>query len=279
MARWHWNTSGAGVWQLYERTPLVDAIVDAGLRHPVFRGVPPTTTLSEVVDELGLHPLSEREEQQVRSALSAVIEAGVKVFELSAANDGLQIAEVQRILRRIAKSLRTGSKKADKLQTIEKTLHGAKTGSHHTQDIAIALLITKTLAREVGEDKADDMVLNFREWRHPVAAACLKAAEDLDQIKGKGGRPSLDWYPDFQRVLTCIAEKNSIRPTVEINRVTSDPQGRFIYRTCGTLRVASPAYVALAEPHGLAEPGGSRETASTEKVGFVHGSAPPASPR
>jgi hypothetical protein len=214
------------------RTPLSEGMVDTGLVHPDWKDVPPpTTTLAQVVAELGLGPPSKREERRVRSGLGAVIGDGMKVFELSAACGSLQISDVQKILKRIAETLTAalaGSANADELHAIEQGLKGAETGFHHAHDTAIALLITKTLAREIGEDKARDRVLNFRKWMHTVAAACLKAAEDLDKVKGKDGRPSLDWYRDFQRILTCIAKKNSIRPKVEIDRVTGEPQGSFI---------------------------------------------------
>jgi hypothetical protein len=233
MARWHWNRSGASIDSLYELTPVVDEIVAAGQAYyPDWKDVPPpTTTLARVVAELGLVPFStRREEEDVRFALGTVIATGMKTWVLVKSGD-VQIAEVQKILRRIAKSLTAacaGSENVDELQAIEQTLEGAETGFHHALDTGIALLITNTLAREIGEDKARDRVLNFRKWMHTVAAACRKAAEDLDKVNGKDGRPALDWYRDFQRILRWIAEKNSIRPKIEIDRVTGEPQGRFI---------------------------------------------------
>jgi hypothetical protein len=218
------------------RTPLSEEMIDAGLWkdavHPDWKDVPPpTTTLAQVVAELGLVPFStRREEEDVRFALGDVIGAGMKTWELVKGGN-VQIAEVQKILRRIAKILTAalaGSANADELQAVEQTLQGAETGFRHPFDTGIALLIANTLAREIGEDKARDRVLNFRKWLHTVAAACRKAAEDLDKINGKDGHPSLGWYRDFQRILTCIAEKNSIRPKVEIDRVTGEPRGRFI---------------------------------------------------
>ncbi len=155
----------------------------------------------------------------------------MKVFELSAACGGLQIADVQTILRGMAETLAAalaGSANVDELQAIEQALHGGETGFRQAHNTAIALLITNTLAREIGEDKARERVVNFWRWTHTVTAACLKATEDLDRVKGKDGRPSLDWYRDFQLILTCIAEKNSIRPKVEIDRVTGEPRGSFI---------------------------------------------------
>jgi hypothetical protein len=231
MARWHWNRSGSSVWSLYERTPAMDAIVNAGGLHPDWKDVPPpTTTLAQVVAELGLVPFStRREEEDVRFAIGAVIGDGMKTWELVKSGD-VQIAEVQKSLRWIAETLTAalaGSAKVDELHAIEQGLR-VETGFCNAHDMAIALLITNTLAREIGEDKARDRVLSFRKWTRTVAAACLKAEEDLDKIKGKDGRPSLDWYRDFQRILTCIAKKSSIRPKVEINRVTGEPQGLFI---------------------------------------------------
>jgi hypothetical protein len=231
MARWQWNRGGASFEPLYERSPFTDYAVATGQLHPDYRSVPPTTTLAKVIDELGLDPLSKPEQQQMRLALSAAIEAGMKAWQLSAPGGGLKIVDVQVILRRIAKILKAvwnGSTSAGEMEEIERTLHGAETGFHRRYDLAIALLLTDTLAVETGQDRARDRVLNFRRWPRTVAAACLKAAEDLGKIKGKGGRPSLDWYPDFKRVLTCIAEKNSISRTIEINRETGKPQGRFI---------------------------------------------------
>jgi hypothetical protein len=231
MARWHWNKGGAALETLYERTPFSDYLVAAGQMHPDYRDVPPTTTLADIVDELGLARLSEAEERQLRWDLGAVIAVGMKVFELSAAAGGLQVKGVQATLWRIAKTLAAvgaGSATDDELQEIEQTLHGAETGFHHSLDIASALLITRTLAEETGWNRAHDRMLNFLRWPSTLAAACHKAAKDLDKIKGKNGRPSLEWYRDFQRILTSIAKKNSIPPTVEINRATGKAQGRFI---------------------------------------------------
>jgi hypothetical protein len=227
MVLWRW-IGGASSQSLYELTPECQEAINAGLfpSNPDYP-IPPTTTLRQVVAELSLAPLTRREERCVRGALGSAIGAGTQAFELSLAP---KIVEVQGVLRRIADTLSStpGLTKEQKLWEIEPVLLGAETGFRHTYDTAIASLIINTLAREIGKERAHDRVVHFRDWTESVAEACRVAADDLGDIKGKPGRTPLYWYRDFRRVLVCIAEKNSINPTVEIDRVSGKAQGRFI---------------------------------------------------
>jgi hypothetical protein len=58
-------------------------------------------------------------------------------------------------------------------------------------------------------------VINFRNWPKTIAEACRKAAENLNSIEGKPGRPTISWYRDFARVLAFVAEKNGLLSTIE----------------------------------------------------------------
>jgi hypothetical protein len=101
MARLPW--SGSSFAGIYERTPEIDQLIEAGVVHP--REC--LTTLDEVVSGLNLK-LSDEDKQKVRDDLGAVIGLGLQQFEHSPKGNpdsGLQIPEVTKTLRWTAKRL------------------------------------------------------------------------------------------------------------------------------------------------------------------------------
>jgi hypothetical protein len=91
----------------------------------------------------------------------------------------------------------------------------------------------KALDSTVGEDRAQDMVLDYRNHTVEIAGACRMALEDLERIRGVDGRPSVDWFGGFVAVLLFVAARNGIRPTVSIDQWTGLPQGRFFNLAVG----------------------------------------------
>jgi hypothetical protein len=219
--------TGSTIASLCERTAAFEYFVAVGLvdRREA------TTTLAAVLVDLGLAPLSEKDEQKVRNELGRVIGRGEEILEDSRQESRLTVEEVQKTLKRVANGLEAmshGGLDPGELAAIEKVLNGAETGSRESHDIAVALRVITALAEETGRRRANELVINFRKWPRTVAEACRRAANELDLVKGKSGKPPRVWYRDFKRILEFIAEKNWIQPKVVINRRTQEAQGRFI---------------------------------------------------
>ncbi len=222
--------TGKSVSSLYERTPAFEAMVKAGSvdSHEC------ETTLSDVMTELGIAPLSTEDEQMVRNELAAIIGCGLRVSEESAKQNPdarLAVRDVQASLTKIADGLDAmiaGQLDRDQFAVIDKFMRGAETGFRESHEIEVALKIKRTLAEEIGITKAHDRMAEFSKWPRTIAETCRRAAQDLDSIKAAPGRQSRDWYRDFKRVLTFVAGKHGIRRKVVINRRTHEAQGRFI---------------------------------------------------
>jgi hypothetical protein len=69
--------TGSSLGTLCERTPDFEQMVAAGLVD----AREATTTLAEVIADLGLHPLSDEDEQKIRDELGVVIGRGCEIHE------------------------------------------------------------------------------------------------------------------------------------------------------------------------------------------------------
>lgn len=220
--------TGSASASLCERTPAKEEMIKAGL----VADNKCETTLDQLVADLGLKPLSADEEQFIRARLGFVIGQWITNTAIFQEPDSrLLVKDVQISLVKIANGLdqlTAGKLDADRLTEIEQLLQGAETGFRHIHDSAVAFKIIDTLAQEVGCDKAMDLVKNFRYRSRTVAEACRRASKDLKLIKGRTGRPTLDWYRGFKDVLTFVAEKNEIPITVTIDPATGRATGSFI---------------------------------------------------
>jgi hypothetical protein len=222
--------TGSSIAGLCERTPAFEQLVAAGL----IDAREATTTLSEIIAGLGLSPLSDEDERKIRDELGSVIGRGYEILADSPKGNPdskLTVTDVQETLVWVADGLEAmiaGRLAPGRLAAIEKVLHGAETGLQESHDAEVALRIIGTLRQEIKYDQAREKVIEFRKWPWTVAEACRRAAKNLKLIKGTAGKPRRDWYPDFKRVLTFVAEKNGIRPKILINRRTYEAEGRFL---------------------------------------------------
>ena len=195
-----------------------------------------STTLPDLISGLGLAPLSPDDEQKVRQDLEAVIGRGLHELASSpkySADAKLQITDVQKTLRRVARGLKAMARgrrrEPAELSAIEQILRGRETGFQRVHDIAAANEIVMALAGMVGDrDKAEAMVVDFANHPREIEKACRTAIETLSRIRGESGRPAIDWYTEFVGVLKVIALPNNIKPNVSVNPRTRKAQGRFL---------------------------------------------------
>jgi hypothetical protein len=257
--------AGSRIAGIYERTPEIDQLIEAGVVHP--REC--LTTLDDVVSRLNLK-LSEEDKQKIRDDLGAVIGLGLQQFEYSPKSNpdsGLQVRDVIRTLRRTAKRLdRLAAGKLDpaELSKIEQVIHGTQTGFRESHHIAAAGCLMSTLTGEDRvknldrvlraatlrarlstatetdadtflseidlentKDTANNLVREYHNHPAKIADACRKAALVLGRIRGVSARPKIDWFPQFVAVLLFVAERNGISPKVSIDWRTYQPLGDF----------------------------------------------------
>jgi hypothetical protein len=171
---------------LCERTPAFEqlvfehlvvlvlvGLVDANEATKAFADLGVTTTLKEVIADLGLKPLSAQDEQRVRDDLGVVVGRGWEIVADSPKwnlEDDFTVADVQATLLETADGLDAmiaGRSSQAQVTAIEKVLHGAETGFRERLDTEVALKIIGTLRQEIGHDKARTRVIEFRRprWR------------------------------------------------------------------------------------------------------------------
>ena len=198
------------------------------------------TTLAEVVAALGLTPLSTEDERKIRGDLGSVIGLGIQeLIHSPTSNPGgrLQIRDIQKTLRQTAKRLdKLAAGKLDpmELSAVEQVIWGNQTGFHEEHDTVPAVRLIKALSSTVGEDRAYDMVHDYRGHAGEIAAACRKAVDDLGSIHGgEGGQPAIDWFGGFVAVLLFVAARDGIRPTVSFDWRKGKSRGRFLDLAAG----------------------------------------------
>jgi hypothetical protein len=152
------------------------------------------------------------------------------LLELKRNQGRLQVRDIQKTLKQTARRLEklaTGRLDPRELSAVEQVIYGNQTGFREYHDSVAADWLMKALSSTVGEDRAYDMVHDYRGLASEIAAACRKAVDDLESIRGVEGRPEIDWFGGFVAVLLYIASRDEIPPKVSTNQWTGLPQGRF----------------------------------------------------
>jgi hypothetical protein len=192
------------------------------------------TSLARVVADLGLPPLSSSDEAEVRSELGQVIGKGLNKISVTKKlnpDAKLQTKDIAGVLRAIARDFRSH----------EAVLRGRQTGFRQSYEMEAAHRIRQVLSKnsEIKID-ADEFLRDSCDRISAISDACLVAARDLDLNKGEAGKKAFDWFDDFTRALVNLAEKNDIRPTIENDRRTGKPKGRFFGLATGIERLLFP---------------------------------------
>jgi hypothetical protein len=205
--------------ELQERTPKLEEMIRAA--NSIFE-----TSIVGIIADLGLKPLSVDVENFIREGLGEVI----GLWSINH-KGRLLVKDRRSTLTKIAHSLdqlAAGRLNADLESEIVPALSGHETGLRQSHDIAVAGKIIETLSHELGYRTAFERVHNFRNWPQTVAEACRRADKSLSLLKGKAGRPTLNWYRAFKDVLVFVADRNGIPLAITIDPQTGRATGRFI---------------------------------------------------
>ena len=172
-------------------------------------------TLDSLIARLGLRPLSEAEDEILRDVLGTAIGKFRQQTDVQSKEDVLgRLAE-------IAKGCELASD----------TLNALNTGLHEALDIEVAHVIARVAAQDPSYrslQEAQSFLIDFARQAGAVAAATKVTIAQLKNAKRKGGRDALDWYHDFTEAIVQLCEWNDIRPTINTDRQSYLPEGRFL---------------------------------------------------
>lgn len=190
--------SGVAYQCLYER--------DVTLREP-------DVTLAEIVESLGLKPLSKKAERAIRDRLGFALAMWDEPYT------ALQIKDV-------AGSLNAHAKRLEDMGPL-----GSITviGFARAQDIAVGGQLIQILATDpaIGSvEAAHEYLRDFCDRASRMASTCRAAATSLQSRKGgRGGKSQYGWYDEFTAVLLGICKQNKVEPTVGMDRISGKPVG------------------------------------------------------
>jgi hypothetical protein len=209
-------------------------------------GAPFGPTIDELLVDLKLSPMPSEKVDGIRGKLCAVVGSWwQEIGQFIEPNTGLEVEGV------VATLMAT----AQHLEEAKAVLQAGESGIHRANNIEAVNLIKKTLSLHppIGKlNKAEDFISSAREVVETISQACHVAARMLGSVKGKRGRRSYHWYAQFTEILCDIACENGIQSSLENDRITGKPKGRFIELAEGFERLfpremRSPSREALAK--------------------------------
>jgi len=114
------------------------------------------------------------------------------------------------------------------LDEVARTLAGGETGLRDVLDIELIVQLVDRMKLDptVGSvDRAKELISSFQQAATRLAHACLVAAIDVKQEPGRPGRPRLDWYDDFTKLLLNLAKLGGVRADLRKDRITGARAG------------------------------------------------------
>jgi hypothetical protein len=210
------------------------------------KGAPRVPTIEELLVDLKLKPMSSEKVAEIRGRLRIVVGSWwQEIGQFIEPDTGLEVEGVVATLRATAQHLKEA----------KAVLQAGESGIHRANNIEAVILIKKTLSLHpaIGNlNKAEDFIASACEVVETISQACHVTAWMLGSVKGKRGRPPHHWYNEFTQILCDIACENGIKATLENDRVTAEPKGRFIELAEGFERLfprqmRSPSREALAK--------------------------------
>jgi hypothetical protein len=170
------------------------------------------TTLPEVVATLGLEPLSEESECELRVML------GLALAQWEEPYTDIQVKDVVTALNAQAKRL-------DGLAPLAAV---ARCGFCRGEDIAVSGHLVQVLASNPtisNVEAAHAYLSEFCDRAQDIASACRAAAKGVLSTRGKSGRSRYDWYDQFTAALVELCNQNQIEPSAGIDPISDEPIG------------------------------------------------------
>ncbi len=183
-------------------------------RDPRPRGT--HVTLSEIIAELGLKPLTPETERDIRDCLG---------FALGR----WQPPRATSDLAGVISSMNSHAKAFEKFNAVAQISKG---GHLESERLERDMEVCFQLAQEIRETLAlEDIaaahayLADFADRAVAVSSAARAAARRLKGIRGTGGGSPYEWYDGFTAVLLHLCKENEIEPKAGIDRYSGEPVG------------------------------------------------------
>lgn len=209
-------------------------------------GVPFGPTIDELLVDLKLLPMPSERVKEIRSKLGVVVGSWwQQIGQFIEPDTGLEVEGVVATLARTAQHL-------EEAKTV---LQAIGVGIQRADSVEAVNRIKEMLSLNpaIGKlSKAEEYISSACEIAETISQACHAAAWMLSSVKGKRGRPPHHWYNEFTQILCDIACENGIKSSLENDRDTGKPKGRFLELAEGFERLfpremRSPSREALAK--------------------------------
>lgn len=203
-------------------------------------------TIDELLVDLKLSPMPSEKVDEIRGKLCVVVGSWwQEIGQFIELDTGLEVEGIVSTLMATAQHL----------EEVKAVLQAGERGIHRANNVEAVNLVKKTLSLHsaIGKlNKAEDFISSACEVVETISQACHVAARMLGSVKGKRGRRSYHWYAQFTEILCDIACENGIKSSLENDRDTGKPKGRFIELAEGFERLfppkmRSPSREALAK--------------------------------
>jgi hypothetical protein len=200
------------------------------------------TSLSEVICRLGFLALSQRQEDAVREKIGRSIglwQQSEGIYQSEGSK--LTVDDIQSTLNAIA----------IRLNDANSVLSAAEIGLHHVHDIEVVAQISSAIAANpiVGSiEAAHDFTIDFSSRAKIVAEGAAIAAALLNIRQSKQGRNKQIWHDGFTAAVAYVCELNSVRATLETDRVSGTSTGRFLETATALEKLLPPGMRAPSAP-------------------------------
>jgi hypothetical protein len=221
------------------------------------------TSLSEVICRLGFLALSQRQEDAVREKIGRSIglwQQSEGIYQSEGSK--LTVDDIQSTLNAIA----------IRLSDANSVLSAVETGLHHVHNIEVVAQISSALAENpiVGSiEAAHDFIMDFTSRAKIVVEGATIAAALLNNRQSKRGRSKQMWHDGFTAAVAYVCELNSVRATVETDRISGRSTGRFL-ESAAALENLLPPSMRAPSASALAQ----RLSRSLRRIRSASGAAP-----
>jgi hypothetical protein len=208
------------------------------------KGAPRVPTIEKLLVDLKLEPMSSEKVAEIRGRLRIVVGSWWQEIGQFIGSDGrLDVESVVASLMKAAQGL-------EEANAVLKAIEG---GIQRAENFEAVSRIKKVLSRhpKIGKS-SEDYISSASEIAETISHTCRVAAQMLRSEERKRGRPSHHWYKDFTKILCDIARENRIKATLENDRVTGKPKGRFLELAVGFERLF-PREMRSPSPEALAK--------------------------
>ena len=191
----------------------------------------PDVTLTEIVNSLGLKPLTRKAEREIRHRLGFALgkwEAPRATFDLGD----------------VISSMSSHAKALEKLVAVASISKGGHLERRYLErDMHVCFQLVQELRQALGLADiaaAHTYLADFADRGATIASAARSAEKRLKGNRGTGGGSPYKWYDEFTAVLLDLCKQNNIEPKLGIDRYSGELVGGLAKIAAGFEKLLPP---------------------------------------